>query len=147
MASLRKLEAWLASLRARLGQKPAAPSPETIARGHEESDVNYRAIAYVALAIVLSAILIHLVLLLLMGHFERQAQSQRGPMPPRQSPAETFPAPQLQVDPTQDLQRLRASEDALLGEYAWVDRGRGLIRIPITRAMELLASPSARPQP
>lgn len=148
MASLRELRGWLAGLRARLGRKPAAPSPETIARGHEGDDVNYRVIVYVGLAIVLSAVLIHLMLLLLMARFERQAQAERGAIPAQRSPAETFPAPRLQVTPTQDLQRLRAAEDTLLGEYAWADRERGLIRIPIDRAMDLLASPSAtRRQP
>lgn len=114
---------------------------------HEGEGVNYRVIVWVAIAVVLSAILIHLVLLLLMAHFERQAQADRGPLPPRIPPAETFPVPRLQVAPTEELQRLRADEKAQLEGYAWVDRSRGLIRIPIERAMELLAAPSATGSP
>jgi hypothetical protein len=36
------------------------------------------------------------------------------------------------------MQVMQAQEDAVLGSYAWVDRQNGIVRIPITRAMELL---------
>lgn len=147
MASLHKLRDWLKRLDARIGRKPAAPSPEARARGYEGVGVNFRVIGGLAIAIVLSAIVIHLALLLLMLHFERQAEAEHGPAATAAPPEERFPAPRLQVDPTQDLLRLRAGEDALLSEYAWADRSRGLIRIPIDRAMELLASPSTRKRP
>jgi hypothetical protein len=39
----------------------------------------------------------------------------------------------------QDLKRLRDSEDATLGSYGWVDRKAGTVRIPIDRAMDLVA--------
>lgn len=52
--------------------------------------------------------------------------------------AETPPAPRLQVDPSQDLQEMRRRDAAALDTYAWTDRGRGLVRVPIERAMELL---------
>jgi hypothetical protein len=48
------------------------------------------------------------------------------------------PAPRLQVDPLGDLERLRASEDAVLQEYGWVDRQKGVVRVPIEQAMRLL---------
>jgi hypothetical protein len=36
------------------------------------------------------------------------------------------------------LTELRAKEDAELGSYGWVDRKKGIVRIPIDRAMELV---------
>jgi hypothetical protein len=48
------------------------------------------------------------------------------------------PEPRLQTDPAGDLRRLRAEEDAALGSYGWVDRARGVIRVPVARAMALL---------
>jgi hypothetical protein len=48
------------------------------------------------------------------------------------------PEPRLQADPATDLRRLRAEEDAVLNGCAWVDRSRGVIRVPIDRAMTLL---------
>lgn len=145
MAILRKLRAWLERLEARIGKKPAAPSPESLARGHEGVGINFRVIGGVAIGIIVSAVIIHFALLLLMLRFEQQAEAEHGPAATAMPPEERFPAPRLQVDPAQELIRLRAGEDTLLENYAWVDRSRGLIRIPIERAMDLLASPSAAP--
>ena len=41
------------------------------------------------------------------------------------------------------LEDLRAHEDSVLTSYGWVDRDRGIVRIPIDRAMELAAQGSA----
>jgi hypothetical protein len=48
------------------------------------------------------------------------------------------PAPNLQVDPRQQLLDLRADEERILTSYGWVDQTNGLTRVPIERAMELL---------
>ena len=141
----RTLNRWIETLRALLSRKPQAPSPEALARGHEGVGVNFKAIAAIAATVIVSAAVIHLALLLLMQRYQRQADVSQGPLPPLVSPEERFPEPRLQVVPDQDLRRLRENEDALLENYAWVDRSKGLIRVPIRRAMELLASPSAPP--
>lgn len=56
-------------------------------------------------------------------------------------PLETapLPGPRLQVAPPRELQALRATEQANLHAYAWVDQERGVVRIPIERAKELVA--------
>lgn len=48
------------------------------------------------------------------------------------------PAPNLQVDPRQQLLDLRADEERVLTSYGWVDQTNGLTRVPIERAMEML---------
>ncbi|MDR3727485.1 MAG: hypothetical protein P4K86_10625 [Terracidiphilus sp.] len=51
-----------------------------------------------------------------------------------------FPTPRLQTDDgNQDIADLHTREDLLLDHYSWVDRSQGKVRIPIERAMELLA--------
>jgi hypothetical protein len=51
-----------------------------------------------------------------------------------------FPSPRLQIDNgNQDLANLHEREDLLLNYYSWVDRSQGTVRIPIERAMELIA--------
>jgi hypothetical protein len=51
-----------------------------------------------------------------------------------------FPTPRLQTDNgDEDTAELHAREDLLLDYYSWVDRSSGKIRIPIARAMELIA--------
>lgn len=49
------------------------------------------------------------------------------------------PAPELQVDPAQDLARFRAQEEKRLDTYYWVDKRQGLVHIPIKEAMKKLA--------
>lgn len=49
------------------------------------------------------------------------------------------PAPRLQTEPRADLEALRARDAHVLGTYGWVDRTQGIARIPIERAMALLA--------
>jgi len=51
-----------------------------------------------------------------------------------------FPSPRLQLDDgNQEIADIHAKEDLLLENYSWVDRSQGKVRIPIERAMELLA--------
>ena len=60
-------------------------------------------------------------------------------------PAPELPsAPRLQPHPHRDLARQRAREQGNLAGYAWVDRTNGIARIPIARAMELLAQRAAK---
>ena len=48
-----------------------------------------------------------------------------------------------QVPVWQDLRSLRAREDGELHSYGYVDKTRGVVRIPIERAMDLLAREAA----
>jgi len=51
-----------------------------------------------------------------------------------------FPTPRLQMDDgDQDIAEMHAREDLLLDHYSWIDRSSGKVRIPITRAMEIIA--------
>jgi hypothetical protein len=38
-----------------------------------------------------------------------------------------------------DLKEFRASEEAILNNYSWIDPEKGIVRIPVSRAMELVA--------
>lgn len=58
--------------------------------------------------------------------------------------AGVFPEPRLQIDETQDRDALRAEESERLERYAWVDRRKGVVRIPIDRAMDLIAGGQSR---
>jgi hypothetical protein len=48
------------------------------------------------------------------------------------------PEPRLEESPILDLQRMRAAEDQVLNSYAWIDKQNGIVRIPISQAMDLL---------
>ena len=51
-----------------------------------------------------------------------------------------FPTPRVQTDDgNQDVATLHAREDLLLDNYSWADSAHSKVRIPIERAMELIA--------
>jgi hypothetical protein len=96
----------------------------------ERSDVDPRLVAAIALGA--SAFLIAAPFLVLAGYPDA---SRLGRIREALRP----PAPRLQVFPRGDLTRLRANEDAQLQSFGWVDRGQQVARMPIDRAMQLLA--------
>lgn len=49
------------------------------------------------------------------------------------------PRAALQRDPVGDMVKFRAEEEKVLGEYGWIDRGAGVARIPVERALEIVA--------
>ena len=49
------------------------------------------------------------------------------------------PMPRLQSAPITDLKDMRAAEEQILNGYGWVDQANGVVRIPIDRAIDLLA--------
>ena len=55
-------------------------------------------------------------------------------------PLTTFPIPQIQPNPTEDYLGFRRRQNLELAGYAWVDRDRGLVHVPIARAMTLIAT-------
>jgi hypothetical protein len=58
-------------------------------------------------------------------------------------PPAGFAPPRLQSDPAGELREYQAAQRARLSGYAWADRERGLVRIPIERAMAMVAARGA----
>jgi hypothetical protein len=71
----------------------------------------------------------------------RSYVAARQPEPPHMRFEEDreAPAPRLQDRPDLDLQDVRAREDRILNTYGWVDKSRGIVRIPVDEAMKLVA--------
>ncbi|MCZ6507921.1 MAG: hypothetical protein O7A04_07740, partial [Acidobacteria bacterium] len=53
------------------------------------------------------------------------------------------PRPRLQSDPASEMEDLRAGADTILHTSGWVDEAAGIARIPIDRAIELMAGGDA----
>jgi hypothetical protein len=49
------------------------------------------------------------------------------------------PEPRLEVSPPKDLMELRAREEAILTGWGWTDKEKGLARIPVARAADIIA--------
>ena len=60
-----------------------------------------------------------------------------------------FPEPHLETDEPREIRAFRVQEEQTLHSYGWVDQPAGVVRIPIDRAMELVAQrgfpPGRRP--
>lgn len=128
--------------------------------GFERRDVHFRGVIFFGLILVVAAGAIHLTIWGLYGFFDREAgRADPAPNPlvtvdaddrkihPQErlrKVTRSFPEPRLQYDDVADMKALRSYENEKLGlanghPYAWVDQNAGVVRIPIDRAMELLA--------
>jgi hypothetical protein len=119
--------------------------------GHEERDIAFGPLVRSMIGLVALIIVAGVVAFLVFGGLAEHAAKTS---PPANPLAQSFgrqvpPEPRLQPDPVRDLQALHAQEHAVLNGYGWVDRKAGVVRIPVQRAMELLAQRGlpARPQP
>jgi hypothetical protein len=56
------------------------------------------------------------------------------------------PEPRLQALPRQDLKAMRTREDWTLTHYTWVDKQKGVVQIPIDRAIQIVAQRGIPPQ-
>lgn len=52
---------------------------------------------------------------------------------------EQFPSPHVQTHQAEQLKDLLSAQRRQLTEYAWADQNKTLVRIPIERAMEIIA--------
>jgi hypothetical protein len=115
-------------------------APPDVAKGHETRDISTRVVVIFAIALIVGGVIVHGLIWLLYAQFARAAAiayPQEYPMA-RVGAPQPPPEPRLQTRPREELQRMRAEEDRILGSYGWVDAQRGVVRIPIERAMEMV---------
>ena len=113
--------------------------PDSVETGHELSDLSARNIALfgagLAIAIAVALLTVYGLMTLLRAREARQAE------PPSRLAVtpEPVPGPRLLVQPGRALQNMRAEEETRLKSYGWIDEEKGIVHIPIERAMEILA--------
>jgi hypothetical protein len=114
-------------------------SAQNAGTGHERSDIDPRRVALVGLALA-GVILATLLGAYGLFHYFHRNETQRQPSPsPLSYTREATPEPLLSIEPGKDLKTLRAEEEAVLKTYGWIDREKGIVRIPIDRAIEIVA--------
>lgn len=104
--------------------------------GYEREDWRPRPVVLAALGVLLLALVAHLLPIpILVGS---QALFRRlDPLPsPLLELREPPPPPRLRRSPASEMERLRAGFRRLKESYGWMDRERGLVRVPIRVAME-----------
>jgi len=55
-------------------------------------------------------------------------------------PAQEVPKPRLLANPPAELNAVLSAQRATLSGYRWVDRDKGIVSIPIDRAMQIIAA-------
>lgn len=116
------------------------PSSHSAGPGHERRDVDASAIirfGWGLLGLIVVTLAVSWGVEVMLDRHEAAISPPASPLAGQYGPQEP-PAPRLQVDPIGDLDRLRASEEAVLQGYAWVDRQKGVVRVPIEQAMKML---------
>jgi hypothetical protein len=106
-----------------------------------KQDVNVRAVTKFGLGLTGGIILAAFLMWFLFDQFAAR-EVRRSPQPERMeasNPQKEPPEPRLQPNPPMDLKEFRAGEEAILNNYGWIDPEKGIVRIPVARAMELVA--------
>lgn len=117
---------------------------------HEEAEIPTRTIFYWIGGFVVFAIVTHFLVSMMydkLRDLERakkeapitmvQTATPAVPPEPRLQPFATAPQSELRHTPAHDMEVFRRGEIQTLSSYGWVDRGQGVVRIPIDRAMDL----------
>jgi hypothetical protein len=127
-------------------------NPET---HHETSDVDVRGILWFVVIFLAFAVVTHVLLYFLYAAFRKEF---RGDIQPARTaihaPAALPQTPRLQPFPQKDqngrevppnastpevdMTEMRAAEDEALKNPGWVDKQKGIVRIPIERAKQLV---------
>ena len=107
--------------------------------GHETRDVNLKWLFGIVFFLLFSGLAIHGILAGFLGLLKGKASAVDLWEPVARARGVTVPpGPQLQISAPVDLQAFRAREEEQLKSYGWVNRTAGVVRIPISRAMELV---------
>jgi hypothetical protein len=126
---------------------------------YEQRDIGIAPVLYFLLGLAFAGIVAMFVVTVVYNKLEKRNEEQQvaiSPLVPnvptdtRHLPSEfhgdyekylkqNFPAPQLEVDERTQLNDVRLKEEQILSTYGYVDQNAGTVRIPIERAMDLIA--------
>ena len=123
--------------------------------GYEHRDVSVSPVLYFLLALALAGLFVYFVVNGVYSFLEKRSQASQAPVSPlvTNAPTDTrklpsdyqdylkqnFPSPQLEINERNQLDKIRIDEAQTLNTYDWVDQKAGTVRIPIDRAMDLIA--------
>ena len=135
------------------------PEHEEVA--YEREDLSPRGIFAFLIGLALVGVLIHFAVKGMYGYLDAYQKQHQPPLNPLVSQTENdprrvsnadiarFPQPRLETNERLEITDFRLQEEKKLNSYDWIDQKAGIARIPIERAMQLLAQRGlpTRPQP
>lgn len=123
--------------------------PEEVA--YEREDLSPRGIFAFLIGLALLAVMVHFILKGMYGYLDAYEKQHQPPLNPLVSQTENdsrkvsradiarFPQPRLETNERLEINEFRLQEEKNLNSYDWIDQKAGTVRIPIDRAMQLLA--------
>jgi hypothetical protein len=135
------------------------PANSTGNPGYERQDIGAAGVLYFLLGLAVAGLFVFFLVDGLYHFLDKRSAAEQAPVNPlvTNAPADTrhipkeyngdyekflkedFPAPQLEVDERGQLNGIRLKEEETLSTYDWIDKNAGTVRIPIDRAMDLIA--------
>jgi hypothetical protein len=110
---------------------------------HETTDVNLTGITRLAIAsLVVIVLILVAVYLFERGMARVLPDTTTQPIMADWKPVDSrLPkAPLVITDEPGLLRKLRSDEEKVLHKYAWIDKGQGVVQVPIDKALEMVAS-------
>src|SRR5437667_8352420 len=128
---------------------------------YEREDLVPRWIFAFLVGLGLVLVLVYFVVKGMDGYLDAYQKQHQPPLNPLASQTENdsrnvsnsdiarFPQPRLETNERLEINDFRLQEEKTLNSYGWIDQKAGIARIPIDRAMQLLAQRGlpTRPQP
>jgi hypothetical protein len=119
---------------------------------YERSDIGVRGVLYFLAGLAVAVVFAYLIVAGIYSFLDKRSASEQAPVNPlvtnapadtrhiaNDYPQSTFPNPKLEVDERGQLNDIRLKEEQTLSTYDYIDKNAGTVRIPIDRAMDLIA--------
>jgi hypothetical protein len=120
--------------------------------GFERRDIGVAGVIYFFLGLAAITVVIHLLLVGFYDFLDKRTSAEQAPLSPlvtnvptdtrhipNNYPDRAFPDPRLENDERNQLNQIRLNEEETLNSYGWIDEKSKTVRIPIERAMDLVA--------
>lgn len=142
--------------------------------GYERSDIGVAGVLYFLLGLLVAGLFTFFLADAIYSYLDKRSEAEQAPVNPlvtnapedtrlipKDYPQTEFPNPRLETDERGQLNSIRLQEEETLASYGYIDKDAGTIRIPIDRAMDLIAqrglpvraqsatgeAPAAQPKP
>src|SRR5882724_9082233 len=105
--------------------------------GHESRDADIQPILLTGFGLALCVVVVGLIVYGTFRYLATHPGTSVQPNPMAIFDSQSPPAPRIEEHPAIEIQQLHAQEVQTLSTYGWIDKKKGLVRIPLDRAMEL----------
>ena len=105
--------------------------------GHESRDADIQPILLTGFGLALCVVVVGLIVYGTFRYLATHPATSVQPNPMAVFDSQIPPAPRIEEYPAIEIQQLRAQEEQTLSTYGWIDKKKGVVRIPLDRAMQL----------